>query len=182
VTTDSSPRANPLDASHKFGELLAMQPGQIPYTDKQRFSFTKYIVQISLLFSEISQETNAVVSSSRQCFSHHLIALNMPFWIKIKVNEEAESILLTRWIEGGVHLSNVSQAYSRCSQDVDSDCCRMFFSPNWLVMFSHVLRRAVAHKCSFRNPDKFSMRKCRENSKGWSNINLSTLFETARNT
>ena len=38
LTTDSSPRANPLDASHEFGELLAMQLGQIPYTETEKGS------------------------------------------------------------------------------------------------------------------------------------------------
>ena len=26
----------------------------------------------------------------------------MPFWIKVEVNEETVSVLLTRWMEGGV--------------------------------------------------------------------------------
>ena len=44
--------------------------------------------------------------------AHHLVDLNTPFWIEIKVNGETVSVLLTRWIEGGVHLSVMSQAYS----------------------------------------------------------------------
>ena len=38
LTSDSSPRANPLDASHKFGELLPIQLGQIPYTETEKGS------------------------------------------------------------------------------------------------------------------------------------------------
>ena len=29
----------------------------------------------------------------------------MPFWIKVEVNEETVSVLLTRWMEGGVMIS-----------------------------------------------------------------------------
>ena len=51
--------------------------------------------------------------SSRRIFSpniaHHLVDLNTPFWIEMKVSEET---VLTRWIEGGVHLSIMIQAYS----------------------------------------------------------------------
>ena len=36
----------------------------------------------------------------------------MPSWIKIEVNEETVSVLLIRWIEGGVHLTIMSQTYS----------------------------------------------------------------------
>ena len=35
----------------------------------------------------------------------------MPSWIKVEGNEETVSVLLTRWIEGGVHLSIMSQTY-----------------------------------------------------------------------
>ena len=39
--------------------------------------------------------------------------LNTPFfWIEIKVNKETISVLFTRWMEGGVHLSVMSQASS----------------------------------------------------------------------
>ena len=38
LTTDSSPTANPLDASYKFGELLPKQLGQIPYTETEKGS------------------------------------------------------------------------------------------------------------------------------------------------
>ena len=38
LTTDPWPRANPLDASYKFGELLPMQLGQIPYKKTERSS------------------------------------------------------------------------------------------------------------------------------------------------
>ena len=41
--------------------------------------------------------------------AHHLVDLKTPFWIEIKVNEETVSVLLTRWIEGGVHLSIMSR-------------------------------------------------------------------------
>ena len=42
----------------------------------------------------------------------HLVDLNTPFWIEKKVNEESVSALLIRWMEGGLHLSTISQAYS----------------------------------------------------------------------
>ena len=38
LTTDPWPRANPLDASYKFCELLPMQLGQIPYNKTERTS------------------------------------------------------------------------------------------------------------------------------------------------
>jgi len=51
-------------------------------------AFKKDILRV--IFSEISQETNAIVSSSQHFFllniAHHLVDLNTPFWIEIKVN------------------------------------------------------------------------------------------------
>lgn len=47
------------------------------------------------------------------------------------------------------------------------------------LISSHVLRRAVAHECPFRNPDKFPLKKLREKLYSWSKITLSAIFETA---
>ena len=38
LTTDPWPRANPLNAAYKFGELLPMQLAQIPYNKTKRSS------------------------------------------------------------------------------------------------------------------------------------------------
>ena len=72
--------------------------------------FTKYVVRI--IFSEISQETYAIVSKKSFPLTLLIILSTLTFHFGLKeVNEETASVLLTRWIEGtgGVHLSVMTQ-------------------------------------------------------------------------
>ena len=93
---------------------------------KQDLAFKKYIVLI--IFSQISPETNAIVSSSKHFFllklAHHLVDLNTPFWIEIKTNEETVSwctahaysyflpLSMFIWSSYFVHQSRFSEAGS----------------------------------------------------------------------
>ena len=83
--------------------------------------------------------------------AHHLVNLNTPFWIEIKVNEETVSVLLIRWMEGGVHLSIMSQAFYYFF------CFISLFI--WSSFFSRQFRFSKARSCVKKTLSHFRLRE-----------------------